>query len=424
MSFLAQTTDMSFLRQFDPEITDLINKEYKRQVEGLELIASENVVAREVMEAMGTILTNKYAEGYPGKRYYGGCEFHDQIENIARERLCRLFGAEHANVQPHSGSQANEAVYLSFLKPGDKILSQSLNNGGHLSHGDPANISGKYYDVTAYGVNLDTELLDYAEIEALARKVKPNLIVCGASSYPREIDFKAFAEIAEDVGARSMADIAHISGLCCTGLHNSPVGVTTYVTSTTHKTLRGPRGGVIMCGKEYANAIDKAVFPGMQGGPLMHVIAAKAVCFREALSNEYKEYAKQVVKNCKVLAQTLMDNGFRLVTGGTDNHLCLLDFSEQGISGQQAEVALGKAGITVNKNTIPRQHLSPFETSGLRLGTPTITTRGMKEEECKQVGEWISRVLHHIDDADLIAETREEVTTFCLRYPLYPEIRE
>ena len=407
MSFLAQTTDMSFLRQFDPEITDLINKEYKRQVEGLELIASENVVAREVMEAMGTILTNKYAEGYPGKRYYGGCEFHDQIENIARERLCRLFGAEHANVQPHSGSQANEAVYLSFLKPGDKILSQSLNNGGHLSHGDPANISGKYYDVTAYGVNLDTELLDYAEIEALARKVKPNLIVCGASSYPREIDFKAFAEIAEDVGARSMADIAHISGLCCTGLHNSPVGVTTYVTSTTHKTLRGPRGGVIMCGKEYANAIDKAVFPGMQ-----------------ALSNEYKEYAKQVVKNCKVLAQTLMDNGFRLVTGGTDNHLCLLDLSEQGISGQQAEVALGKAGITVNKNTIPRQHLSPFETSGLRLGTPTITTRGMKEEECKQVGEWISRVLHHIDDADLIAETREEVTTFCLRYPLYPEIRE
>ena len=424
MSFLAQTTDMSFLRQFDPEITDLINKEYKRQVEGLELIASENVVAREVMEAMGTILTNKYAEGYPGKRYYGGCEFHDQIENIARERLCRHFGAEHANVQPHSGSQANEAVYLSFLKPGDKILSQSLNNGGHLSHGDPANISGKYYNVTAYGVNLDTELLDYAEIEALARKVKPNLIVCGASSYPREIDFKAFAEIAEDVGARSMADIAHISGLCCTGLHNSPVGVTTYVTSTTHKTRRGPRGGVIMCGKEYANAIDKAVFPGMQGGPLMHVIAAKAVCFREALSNEYKEYAKQVVKNCKVLAQTLMDNGFRLVTGGTDNHLCLLDLSEQGISGQQAEVALGKAGITVNKNTIPRQHLSPFETSGLRLGTPTITTRGMKEEECKQVGEWISRVLHHIDDADLIAETREEVTTFCLRYPLYPEIRE
>lgn len=424
MSFRAQTTDMSFLRQFDPEITDLINKEYKRQVEGLELIASENVVAREVMETMGTILTNKYAEGYPGKRYYGGCEFHDQIENIARDRLCRIFGAEHANVQPHSGSQANEAVYLSFLKPGDKILSQSLNNGGHLSHGDPANISGKYYDVTAYGVNLDTELLDYAEIEALSRKVRSDLIVCGASSYPREIDFRAFAEIAEDVGARSMADIAHISGLCCTGLHNSPVGVTTYVTSTTHKTLRGPRGGVIMCGKEYANAIDKAVFPGLQGGPLMHVIAAKAVCLREALSNEYKDYAKQVVKNCKVLAQTLMDNGVRLVTGGTDNHLCLLDLSEQGISGQQAKVALGKAGITVNKNTIPRQHLSPFETSGLRLGTSTITTRGMKEEECKQVGEWISRVLHHIDDAGLIAETREKVTTFCLRYPLDPEIRE
>ena len=344
------------MRQFDPEITDLINKEYKRQVEGLELIASENVVAREVMEAMGTILTNKYAEGYPGKRYYGGCEFHDQIENIARDRLCSLFGAEHANVQPHSGSQANEAVYLSFLKPGDKILSQSLNNGGHLSHGDPANISGKYYDVTSYGVNVDSELLDYAEIEALARKVRPDLIVCGASAYPREIDFKAFAEIAEDVGARSMADIAHISGLCCTGLHNSPVGVTTYVTSTTHKTLRGPRGGVIMCGKEYANSIDKAV------------------CFREALSNEYKEYARQVVKNCKVLASTLSDNGFRLVTGGTDNHLCLLDLSEQGISGQEAE--------------------------------------------------WISRVLRHIDDKAVLAETKDEVTTFCLRYPLYPEIRE
>lgn len=424
MSFLAQTTDMPFLRQFDPEITDLINMEYKRQVEGLELIASENVVAREVMEAMGTILTNKYAEGYPGKRYYGGCEYHDQIENIARNRLCTLFGAEHANVQPHSGSQANEAVYLSFLKPGDKILSQSLNNGGHLSHGDPANISGKYYSITPYGVDLETELLDYAEIEAIARKVRPDLVVCGASSYPREIDFKAFAEIAEDVGARSMADIAHISGLCCTGLHNSPVGVTTYVTSTTHKTLRGPRGGVIMCGKEYANSIDKAVFPGLQGGPLMHVIAAKAVCFREALTEEYKEYARQVVKNCKVLAATLMDNGFRLVTGGTDNHLCLLDLSAQGISGQQAEVALGRAGITVNKNTIPRQHHSPFETSGLRLGTPTITTRGMKEEECRQVGEWISRVLYHSSDAAVLAETKEEVTTFCLRYPLYPEIRD
>ncbi|HJK01023.1 MAG TPA: serine hydroxymethyltransferase [Methanocorpusculum sp.] len=415
---------MSFLKKLDPQITDLINKEYIRQVEGLELIASENVVSREVMEAMGTILTNKYAEGYPGKRYYGGCEFHDQIENIARDRLCQLFGAEHANVQPHSGSQANEAVYLSFRKPGSKILSQSLNNGGHLSHGDPANISGKYYNITSYGVNTETELLDYAEIEALARKIRPDLIICGASAYPREINFKAFSEIAEGVGARSLADIAHISGLCCTGLHNSPVGVTTYVTSTTHKTLRGPRGGVIMCGNEYANAIDKAVFPGLQGGPLMHVIAAKAVCFREALSTAYNDYVKQVVKNCKVLANALMDNGFRLVTGGTDNHLCLIDLSELGISGHQAEIALGKAGITVNKNTIPHQHLSPSETPGLRLGTPTITTRGMREEECKQVGEWISRVLHHIDDANLIAKIREEVTTFCLRYPLYPEVQE
>ena len=414
---------MSSLALFDPEIFQLINKEHKRQVEGLELIASENVVAREVMEAMGTILTNKYAEGYPGKRYYGGCEFHDQIENLARDRLCELFGAEHANVQPHSGSQANEAVYLSCLKPGDKILSQSLNNGGHLSHGDPANMSGKFFDISFYGVDFDTELLDYGVIEELARKNRPDLIVCGASAYPREIDFKAFAEIAEDVGARSMADIAHISGLCCTGLHNSPVCVTTYTTSTTHKTLRGPRGGVIMCNKEYANSIDKAVFPGMQGGPLMHVIAAKAVCFREALTDDYKEYAKQVVKNCKVLASTLEDNNFRLVSGGTDNHLCLLDLSDHNISGQQAEVALGKAGITVNKNTIPRQALSPFETSGIRIGPPTITPRGMKEEQSKPIGDWIAKVLNHIDDEKTIAGVKDEVTSLCLKYPLYPEIR-
>lgn len=414
---------MSSLALFDPEIFDLINKEHKRQVEGLELIASENVVAREVMEAMGTILTNKYAEGYPGKRYYGGCEFHDAIENIARDRLKKLFGAEHANVQPHSGSQANEAVYLSCLKPGDKIMAQSLNNGGHLSHGDPANLSGKFFDVTFYGVDYDTEVLDYGAIEELARKTKPDLIVCGASAYPREIDFKAFAEIAEDVGAKSMADIAHISGLCCSGLHNSPVGVTTYTTSTTHKTLRGPRGGVIMCGKEYANSIDRAVFPGMQGGPLMHVIAAKAVCFREALTDDYKEYAKQIVKNSKALAATLQDNGFRLVSGGTDNHLCLLDLSDKGISGQQAETALGKAGITVNKNTIPREDLTPFETSGIRIGTPTITTRGMKEEHCKLIGDLISKVLNNIDNNELISEVKKEVTALCLRYPLYPEIR-
>ena len=414
---------MSSLALFDPEIFDLINKEHKRQVEGLELIASENVVAREVLEAMGTILTNKYAEGYPGKRYYGGCEFHDKIENLARDRLCALFGAEHANVQPHSGSQANEAVYLSFLKPGDKIMSQSLNNGGHLSHGDPANISGKYYDVSFYGVDFDSEVLDYGAIEEQARKYKPDLIVCGASAYPREIDFKAFAEIAEDVGARSMADIAHISGLCCTGLHNSPVGVTTYTTSTTHKTLRGPRGGVIMCNKEYAGAIDRAVFPGMQGGPLMHVIAAKAVCFREAGTEEYKTYAKQVVKNCKALAQGLEDNNFRLVSGGTDNHLCLVDLESYHISGQEAEVILGKAGITVNKNTIPRQSLSPFETSGIRVGTPTITSRGMKEEECRQIADWIAEAIHKRESDSALAEIKKEVSTLCLKYPLYPEIR-
>lgn len=414
---------MTYLELNDPEIFDLINKEKKRQIEGLELIASENIVAPEVMEAIGTILTNKYAEGYPGKRYYGGCEFHDEIENLARSRLCELFGAEHANVQPHSGSQANEAVYISFMKPGDKIMSQSLNNGGHLSHGDPANMSGKFFDVSFYGVDYETEVLDYGAIEEQARKVKPNLIVCGASAYPREIDFKAFAEIAEDVGARSMADIAHIAGLCCTGLHNSPIGVTTYTTSTTHKTLRGPRGGVIMCGKEYAKSIDNAVFPGMQGGPLMHVIAAKAVCFREALTDDYKKYTKQIVKNSKALAASLQDNDLRLVSGGTDNHLCLLDLSDRGISGYQAEKALGRAGITVNKNTIPRQNLTPFETSGIRIGTPAITTRGMKEEECRQIGDWIAKVIGNIDSSTVISEVKDEVTALCLKYPLYPEGR-
>jgi len=414
---------MSSLSLYDPEISNLITLEEKRQVEGLELIASENVVSREVLEAMGSILTNKYAEGYPDNRYYGGCEFHDKIEKLAQERLCKLFSAEHANVQPHSGSQANEAVYLSFLKPGDKIMSQSLNNGGHLSHGDPANISGKYFNVTPYGVDFDTEVLDYGAIEELARKTKPKLIVCGASAYPREIDFKAFAEIAEDVGAKSMADIAHISGLCCTGLHNSPIGVTTFTTSTTHKTLRGPRGGVIMCNKEEAGRIDRAVFPGLQGGPLMHIIAAKAVCFHEALTPEYKEYTKQIVKNSKVLAKTLEDNKFRLVSGGTDNHLCLVDLSDHNLSGHEAEQILGKAGITVNKNTIPRQSLSPFETSGIRIGTPAITSRGMKEEECKQIGCWIAEALNNKDKKDKLNEIKAEVTQLCLKYPLYPEIR-
>jgi len=414
---------MSSMSIYDQEIFDLINQEEKRQVEGLELIASENVVSREVLKAMGSILTNKYAEGYPDNRYYGGCEFHDKIENLARDRLCKLFGAEHANVQSHSGSQANEAVYLSFLKPGDKIMSQSLNNGGHLSHGDPANISGKYFNVIPYGVDFDTEVLDYGVIEELARKTKPKLIVCGASAYPREIDFKAFAEIAEDVGAKSMADIAHISGLCCTGLHNSPVGVTTFTTSTTHKTLRGPRGGVIMCNKEEAGRIDRAVFPGLQGGPLMHVIAAKAVCFQEALTPEYKEYTKQIVKNSKVLAKTLEDNNFRLVSGGTDNHLCLVDLSNQNLSGHEAEKILGKAGITVNKNTIPRQSLSPFETSGIRIGTPAITSRGMKEEQCKQIGCWIADAIKNKDKKDKLDEIKAEVTKLCIKYPLYPEIR-
>lgn len=414
---------MSYLSQFDPEISSLIDKETKRQIDGLELIASENVVSHAVLEAMGSILTNKYAEGYPGKRYYGGCEFHDEIENLARDRLKKLFGAEHANVQPHSGSQANQAVYLSFMKPGDKILSQNLSQGGHLSHGSPVNIAGKYFEVTQYGVDYDSEVLDYGVIAEQARKLKPDIIVCGASAYPREIDFKAFAEIGEEVGAKTLADIAHIAGLCCTGLHNSPVGLTTYTTSTTHKTLRGPRGGIILCNQEEAAPIDKAVFPGLQGGPLMHVIAAKAVCFKEALTTDYKEYAKQVVKNAKVLAATLEDNNIRLCSGGTDNHLCLLDLSDMGITGLQAEVALGEAGITANKNTIPREKLSPFVTSGLRLGTPAITSRGMKEEQAKQIGDWVAKVLKNIDNAGVKAEVRKEVETLCVKYTLYPEVK-
>ncbi len=413
---------MSFLEQVDPDISGLIGREYSRQVDGLELIASENVVSHAVLEAMGSILTNKYAEGYPGKRHYGGCEFHDEIENLARNRLCELFGAEHANVQPHSGSQANQAVYLSCLKPGDRIFSQSLTQGGHLSHGAIGSMTDSFFAVSQYGVNPESEILDYGAIAEEARRVKPQLIVCGASAYPREIDFRAFAEIAEDVGARCMADIAHIAGLCCTGLHNSPVGVTTYTTSTTHKTLRGPRGGVILCGKEDAGAVDAAVFPGLQGGPLMHVIAAKAVCFKEALMPAYTKYAKQVVRNAQVLASTLEENDIRLCTGGTDNHLCLLDLTDLGITGIAAERALGRAGITANKNTIPRETRSTFVTSGLRLGTPATTSRGMREEEMRMIGDWIGKILHNIDDTKLQEETKQEVSALCAKYPLYPDL--
>ncbi|HJX55579.1 MAG TPA: serine hydroxymethyltransferase [Methanoregula sp.] len=412
---------MSYLSKTDPEIADIIEKERLRQLNGLELIASENLVSYAVLEAMGSIMTNKYAEGYPGKRYYGGCEFHDMAENLARDRLKKLFGAEHANVQPHSGTQANMAVYFAFMKLGEKILSMKLNQGGHLSHGSPVSFTGKFYQVAQYGVDPKTEMLDYGTVEEMARKEKPQIIVCGASAYPRTIDFKAFQEIADGVGAYCMADIAHIAGLCAAGIHPNSVGVVNFTTTTTHKTLRGPRGGAIMCNNEYAQAIDKAVFPGMQGGPLMNTIAAKAVCFEEALKPSFKEYSRQIVKNAKVLAETLTDNGLRLVSGGTDNHLMLLDLTGQGITGLEAEVALGKAGITVNKNTIPNETKSPFVTSGLRIGTPAVTSRGMKEAEMRRIGAWIARVLKDIHNEAVIREVHADVTLMAGRFTLHPE---
>jgi glycine hydroxymethyltransferase len=413
---------MSSLASTDPEITEIIEKERLRQTNGLELIASENVVSKAVIEAAGSILTNKYAEGYPGKRYYGGCEYYDMIENLARDRLCQLFGAEHANVQPHSGSGANMAVYFATIKYGDKIMSMKLSEGGHLSHGSPVSFSGKMYNVVQYGVDHETEVIDYAALADMARKEKPQMIVCGASAYPREIDFKAFGEIAEDVGAYCMADIAHIAGLVATGLHNSPVNVLPFTTTTTHKTLRGPRGGAIMCREDFAQAIDKAIFPGLQGGPLMHIIAAKAVCFKEALTPSYKEYCKQIVKNAKTLAATLDSEGLRLVSGGTDNHLMLLDLSDKHLTGLQAENALHDAGITVNKNTIPRETLSPFVTSGLRIGTPAVTSRGMKEDEMKTIGHCIATVLNDIENKEKIAGVRKEVEALASKFPIYAVI--
>ena len=413
---------MSNLQECDPEVAASIQKEYERQVTGIELIASENVVSRAVLEAAGSIMTNKYAEGYPGKRYYGGCEFHDQVESFARNRLCALFGAEHANVQPHSGSQANMAVYFSKLHPCQKIFSMDLSQGGHLSHGSPVSFSGRLYHVSHYGVDLKTEQMDYGQIAERAKQIKPNLIVCGASAYPRTIDFKAFQEIASDVGAICLADIAHIAGLISSGLHPTSVGVTDFTTSTTHKTLRGPRGGFILCRKEDSQAIDSSVFPGMQGGPLMHVIAAKAVCFKEASTPAFKEYAAQIIKNSQVLAETLKNEGLRLVSDGTDNHLCLLDLTNLGLTGLAAETALGEAGITANKNTIPNEQKSPFVTSGLRVGTPAVTSRGMKEEEMRKIGYWIAAVLKDIDNSALKTKIRGEVSELASKYTLYPEV--
>lgn len=412
---------MSYLAKTDPAIADIIEKERLRQVNGLELIASENVVSKAVLEAMGSIMTNKYAEGYPGKRYYGGCEFHDMAENLARDRLKKLFGAEHANVQPHSGTQANMAVYFAYMKLGEKILSMKLNQGGHLSHGSPVSFTGKFYQVAQYGLDEKTEMLDYGTVSEMAKKEKPQIIVCGASAYPRTIDFKAFQEIADDVGAYCMADIAHIAGLVATGLHPTSVGVTNFTTTTTHKTLRGPRGVAIMCNADLGTAIDKAVFPGMQGGPLMHTITAKAVCFEEALRPSFKEYNKQIIKNAKILAETLMNNGLRLVSGGTDNHLMLLDLTNQDITGLEAETALGRAAITVNKNTIPNETKSPFVTSGLRIGTPAVTSRGMKEAEMRLIGTWIASVIKDLKNETNIKDVHGKVEALSSRFTLYPE---
>lgn len=406
----------------DPEISAAIGEELGRQRHKIELIASENFVSPAVMEAMGSVLTNKYAEGYPGHRYYGGCEYVDKVETLAIERAKKLFGAEHANVQAHSGANANTAVYFAFLQPGDTIMGMNLSQGGHLSHGSPVNISGKYYNVVPYGVTHETERIDYDEFERIAKEAKPKLIVAGASAYPRVIDFERMAEIAHSVGAIFMVDMAHIAGLVAAGLHPSPVPYADVVTTTTHKTLRGPRGGLILCKEKYAKQIDKAIFPGIQGGPLMHVIAAKAVALGEALKPEFKEYAKQIIANCKALADGLLAEGFRLVSGGTDNHLLLVDVRGQNMTGKTAEHLLDEVGVTCNKNTIPFDPESPFVTSGIRLGTAAVTTRGFKEDDMKEVAAIIGLVLNNPEDAAKQAEAAGRVAALCDKYPMYPEL--
>lgn len=410
---------MKILKDWDPEVADAIQKEKNRQQHCLEMIASENFTSPAVMEAQGSVLTNKYAEGYPGKRYYGGCEYVDIVEDLARDRVKKIFGGEHANVQAHSGSQANTAVYFAMLDIGDKVLGMNLNHGGHLTHGSPVNLSGKYFNFIPYGLSKETGRIDYDEVEALAKKHKPKMIVAGASAYPRVIDFEKLSKIAKDVGAYLMVDMAHIAGLVAAGLHPNPVPVSDFVTSTTHKTLRGPRGGIIICKEKYAKAIDKAIFPGIQGGPLMHVIAAKAVCFKEALSDEFKQYQDQVVKNAKVLAEGLIDCGFDLVSGGTDNHLILVDLRSKQITGKKAEKLLEDVGITVNKNAIPYDPEKPTVTSGIRLGTPALTTRGMKEREMKKIAQLIDKTLTSSDDAKVKEEIVSEVQSLCEKFPLY-----
>ena len=412
---------MSILETFDPEVARAIRLETERQEYNLELIASENFVSEAVMEAQGSVMTNKYAEGYPGKRYYGGCSQVDVVENLAIERAKELFGADHVNVQPHSGSQANMAVYFSVLKPGDTVLGMDLSHGGHLTHGSPANFSGKLYNIVFYGVSRETETIDYDEVERLALEHKPKMIVVGASAYPRAIDFAAFRKIADKVGAVIMVDMAHIAGLVAVGLHPNPVPHAEFVTTTTHKTLRGPRGGMILCRADYAKTLNSNIFPGIQGGPLMHVIAAKAVALKEALAPEFKIYQEQIVMNAKVLAAELVKQGFRLVSGGTDTHLMLLDLTATGLTGKVAEEALDKAGITVNKNTIPYETRSPFVTSGIRIGTPAATTHGLGEAEMVEVEGFIAEALKNTESESELSRIKDKVHTLMEKFPLYAE---
>jgi len=410
---------MEHVKTADYELYQAMEQEKKRQQEKIELIASENFVSEAVMEAMGSVLTNKYAEGYPGKRYYGGCEFVDVVENLARDRAKQLFGAEHANVQPHSGAQANMAVYFTVLEPGDTVLGMNLNHGGHLTHGSPVNFSGTLYNFVDYGVDKENEVLDYDAVLAYAKEVKPKLIVAGASAYSREINFAKFRDIADAVGAYLMVDMAHIAGLVAAGVHINPVPYADFVTTTTHKTLRGPRGGMILCKEKYAKKINKSVFPGMQGGPLMHVIAAKAVSFKEALSDDFKTYSKQVIKNAQTLGNALIDEGIRIVSGGTDNHLLLMDVTPLNLTGKIAEKVLDDIGITTNKNTIPFDTESPFVTSGVRIGTAAVTTRGFAEEEMIEIAKIISKTLKNHEDEKVLEEAAKEVAALTGKFPLY-----
>jgi glycine hydroxymethyltransferase len=411
--------NMDNVKITDPQVYDAIMGELKRQQNKLELIASENIVSKAVLEAQGCVMTNKYAEGYPGKRYYGGCEYVDVAEDLAIQRAKELFGADHANVQPHSGSQANMAVYFSILDPGETYLGMSLPHGGHLSMGSPVNFSGKLYKVVAYGVRKDTHRIDYDEVRDLAKKNSPKLIIAGASAYPRIIEYRIFKEIADEVGAYFMVDMAHIAGLIAVGLHPSPVPYADFVTTTTHKTLRGPRGGMILCKEKHAKTLNSKVFPGMQGGPLMHVIAAKAVAFKEALMPEFKEYQAQIVRNAKAMAEEFLTMGFTLISGGTDNHLMLVDLTNKDITGKDAQEMLDLAWITVNRNTIPFETKSPFVTSGIRIGTPALTTRGMKEDEMRQVARLVGRVVDSKGDSAVIEQVRKEVDSLTARFPIY-----